>query len=128
MCSSDVCNNRNIRSAALVIREISPNLFIPISNTAARCPLPSLSTERGNPTRLFRLPSVFSVGINSERTAAHISLVVVLPLLPVIAVIRVENLFCTRVLCRARPEGCHPHKAFRVTLSEPTTQPQLQLL
>ena len=58
---------------------------MPISSTAARARSSMRRMESGNPNSLFRLPSVFETGKASPNRAAVISLVVVLPLLPVTA-------------------------------------------
>ena len=65
---------------------------MPISTTAAWIVSSRVSSVLGRPTRLFRLPCVFIVSYWALSTCAIISLVVVLPALPVTATIRNWNL------------------------------------
>ena len=62
---------------------------MPSSSTATRCDAPRRSSVSGRPTRLFCVPRVRSTRVGAERLRAgsppSISLVVVLPLLPVTA-------------------------------------------
>ncbi|OPZ61646.1 MAG: hypothetical protein BWY85_02343 [Firmicutes bacterium ADurb.Bin506] len=63
--------------------DISPIARMAISATATSCPISSLSRVKGRPISLFMLPSVASTDLPAPSTAAIISLVVVLPALPV---------------------------------------------
>src|SRR5438445_3150115 len=64
-------------------RPMSPACCIPISTTSALCSGWSWSMVRGTPVSVFRLPDVLSTMYWRSRIAATISLVDVLPLLPV---------------------------------------------
>ena len=64
---------------------ISPAVFAPSSSASALCSGPRRSRVRGRPHWLLKLPSGLSTGPNVPSTEAIISLVVVLPLLPVTA-------------------------------------------
>ena len=63
-------------------RAISPKSLMPSSTTAASVEASRRKSVSGTPSSLLRLPSVRRVLKRSERTAAHISFVVVLPELP----------------------------------------------
>ena len=66
---------------------------MPSSSTAISCSLLSRSRVMGTPISLFRLPSVLSTLYFSPRTAATMSLVVVLPTEPVRATTGMGNFF-----------------------------------
>ncbi|MCY1365729.1 hypothetical protein D9M68_623170 [compost metagenome] len=76
---------------------ISPGWFMPSSNTAARCSGRKRSNVSGTPISLLRLPAVARRRASPRQSASMaeiISLVVVLPLLPVTATTGREN--CAR--------------------------------
>ena len=75
-------------AAMAASRRISPARLIPISTTATSCPASSPSSVSGRPTRLFRFPSLRSTRQRAAAIANAISLVVVLPLLPVMPTTR----------------------------------------
>ena len=65
---------------------ISPRWFMPISTTSVRCAASRSSSVSGRPIVVVQVAAVLEAGRRAPpRIAAHISLVVVLPLLPVIA-------------------------------------------
>ena len=72
-------------------RAISPSPLMPISMTAASWREARRSSVCGTPMWLLRLPSVFNVINRSARMAAIMSLVVVLPLLPLTATTGMSN-------------------------------------
>ena len=71
--------------AISVSRRISPGAFIPISRIATRCASFQRKIVSGSPIRLLKFPSVLRTLPRLPATAAVISFVVDLPLLPVIA-------------------------------------------
>ena len=75
----------SIVAAIAASRAISPRWFMPSSTTTHACCGLRRSRVSGSPYSLFRLPAVLRHGARTERMAAHISLVLVLPLLPVMA-------------------------------------------
>src|SRR5439155_1715098 len=78
-------------SAICARRQISPGPFMPSSRIAASSVPARRSSVSGRPTRLFCVPVVRSTRPGPRaraRIAASISLVVVLPLLPVTATMR----------------------------------------
>ena len=64
---------------------ISPAWSIPSSTTHTSCPFSSFSRVRGTPMSLLKFPSVLWTRNLAPRTAATMSLVVVLPTDPVTA-------------------------------------------
>ena len=82
-------------------REISPRWFIPSSTTTLRSDSDRRSRVRGRPNWLFRFPAFLRHGAATERIAAHISFVVVLPLLPVMATTGPPN--SARCPCASAP-------------------------
>ena len=75
-------------AAMAASRRISPAWLIPISTTATSCPACRPSSVSGRPTRLFRFPSLRRTRQRAPAIAYVISLVVVLPLLPVMPTMR----------------------------------------
>ncbi len=69
-------------------RVISPIAYMPISSTARSCSVPSPSRVRGRPCSLFKLPVEARVVKRLASTLAAISLVLVLPTLPVMPITR----------------------------------------
>ena len=72
---------------------ISPKSLIPISRTATSSSSVSLKTVSGSPISLLKLPSVFNTLYFSDKTELIVSLVLVLPTLPVIPTTLTSRLF-----------------------------------
>ena len=86
MCAAPAFVITATRGCAIAAsRAISPRWFMPSSTTTLRCSAPRRRSVSGSPNSLFKLPSFLRQGPETAKIAAHISLVVVLPLLPVIA-------------------------------------------
>ncbi|OPY12130.1 MAG: hypothetical protein A4E67_00127 [Syntrophaceae bacterium PtaB.Bin038] len=77
--------------AISVRRAISPRRFVPSSRTATSWAAVIRKTVSGSPTRLLRLPSLFSRFFSPPMMAAAISFVVVFPVLPVTATTGMSN-------------------------------------
>ena len=85
-CASPTLVHTRTSGSAIPTRVlISPGWFIPSSTTAICGRLRSCRSDSGRPIWLFRLPWFLNTGKHADRNSATISLVVVLPALPVIA-------------------------------------------
>ncbi len=83
--SPTLVHTRTCGSAIETSRRISPNPLIPSSTTANSGAVCSSNSDSGRPRWLFRLPRLRNVVKRRASSVAEISLVVVLPALPVMA-------------------------------------------
>ena len=90
-------NTATVGRTIFVRRRISPKSEMPISTTATSCSSSRPNSVRGTPSSLLKFFRVLWVLNFSDSTAATISLVVVLPTLPVLAITGMSN----RLLCQA---------------------------